>query len=125
MVRTPEITAAQHFWNHMHLPDLRKQIFALRRDSMLRGVSERELPLHLAHSDALRSELLWSNTWTHCDSFNFGVEEVPREPTYKHVLAAIRSRLSFERFDYDYGKEYDQNVAVEHASYLMDVAAEG
>ena len=100
MPRTSQITAARHFWDHMHLPELRKKKFDLRRESMLRDVSERELPPHLARSDALRRELLWSNTWTHCDSFNFGFEEVPREPTSKHVLAAIRSRLSFDRLEY-------------------------
>ena len=57
----PRTTAAQHFWDHMHGKKIEN-----RRHMMLKEVAERELPVHLQRSDALRQELLWSHTFDHC-----------------------------------------------------------
>ena len=93
----PQTTAAQHFWNEMHVPELRQKIFAHRWHGMLRDMAARDLPDHLARTRALRHELHWSHSRTHCDGYNFSLHATPDELTYRDVLLALRTRVQFDR----------------------------
>ena len=61
---------SKHASNHRRAallgPHARKKNRESSPHMMLKEVAERELPVHLQRSDALRQELLWSHTFDHC-----------------------------------------------------------
>ena len=95
----PRTTAAQHFWNEVDVPELRKKIFEDRWHGMLKDVAARDMPVHHARTRALRHELIWSHTYQHCDGYNFSDHYTPPESELrpKDVLRALRTRLQFDR----------------------------